>query len=87
LDHLAIELAARDAGETVLGVWHSHPRGTVSPSARDLLPAAWSGAQGWSWVIVALREGRVSEIRAWRLSRGKFRLAPLRLLPSDSRAP
>ena len=43
------ELAARQEGLLVLGVWHSHPSSNAEPSARDN-----SGAQeGWSHLICA----------------------------------
>jgi len=46
------ESAAREKGEVVLGVWHSHPRTSASPSPRD-----HEGAQpGWSHAISGLLE-------------------------------
>jgi desampylase len=57
LDPLAwrsAELAAREEGLEVLGVWHSHPRSDAEPSARD-----HAGAQaGWSHVICAAKGER-----------------------------
>ena len=45
------ELAAREEGLAVLGVWHSHPKTSAEPSARDL-----TGAQaGWSHLICAAK--------------------------------
>lgn len=48
LDVLAAEDGARDAGLEVLGVWHSHPRGPLAPSAADrgLEPAGRGGPGG-----------------------------------------
>jgi len=41
-------------GETLVGVYHSHPSGTAAPSPRDVETAAqWPGL---TWIIVAKRE-------------------------------
>ena len=48
------ELAARQEGLLVLGVWHSHPSSNAEPSAQDS-----RGAQeGWSHLICAARGKR-----------------------------
>jgi proteasome lid subunit RPN8/RPN11 len=48
----------------VLGVYHSHPDEEARPSAYDRDHAAWTS---WSYIIVAVREGRADTLRAWRL--------------------
>lgn len=56
-----VEAEARRTGEFVCGVFHSHPRSTAVPSARDL-ELAWPG---FDYLILA---ARTQELRAWRLA-------------------
>ncbi len=51
-----------DAGEDVMGFYHSHPRGPPHPSVTDEALATWAG---YSYVIVSLA-GPEPEIRSWR---------------------
>lgn len=61
---------ARESGRTVLGYYHSHPRGDARPSEIDRRDA-WPGV---SYVILAVAAGRVTELRGWRLdAAGRFR--------------
>jgi proteasome lid subunit RPN8/RPN11 len=46
--------AARAAGHTLIGCYHSHPNGTATPSAHDL---AGGGEENFLWLIAAL-EGK-----------------------------
>lgn len=48
------------AGETVVGFYHSHPRGSPVPSAIDERLASWPG---YVYLIVSPREPL---LRAWR---------------------
>jgi proteasome lid subunit RPN8/RPN11 len=43
---------AREAGQEVLGPYHSHPRGAARPSATDTARAADAGVGGEVWLIV-----------------------------------
>lgn len=71
-DHLAAEREAQALGLGVVGVWHSHPRGTPLPSWLDLA-RAWDG-----WVHLILGLGGLSpEIRAWRLTGCGFSELPV----------
>ncbi len=49
---LATHRLARDAGEAVIGPYHSHPGGAAEPSATDLARARDGAAAGDVWVIV-----------------------------------
>ena len=65
LDPLAYARAEREAGRRGLGVWgyyHSHPDHPAVPSGYDLDHAPFTE---WSYLIVAVRQGRAEEIRAW----------------------
>jgi proteasome lid subunit RPN8/RPN11 len=55
---LALQRRLRGSAEAVVGVWHSHPDGTPTPSARDAT-GAWEA--GLAWLITA-REATT----AWR---------------------
>ncbi len=71
LDPMAMfraERGARDKGLEVVGVWHSHPDHPAEPSATDRAQA-W---KGWSYLIVSVARGRVTELRSWRLEKGRF---------------
>lgn len=53
----AAQRRARAGPEALLGVWHSHPGGTATPSMAD---AAGVVDRGWVWLIVA-----GAELAAW----------------------
>jgi proteasome lid subunit RPN8/RPN11 len=55
---LALQRRLRGRGETVVGVWHSHPAGAPVPSARDA-EGAWEA--GLAWLITS-----GEETTAWR---------------------
>ena len=55
-------------GLELLGFYHSHPGGGVSPSGIDLAKASWDGA---SYVIVNLRGEVASWV--WEEEAGRFR--------------
>lgn len=48
----------------VLGIYHSHPNAAARPSDYDRDHAAWTS---WSYVIASVEEGRVVDLRAWKL--------------------
>lgn len=62
-DFVAADAQARREGCEIIGIWHSHPDSPAWPSVTDL-EAAW---QGYSYVIVCIRQGRCAEVRSWRL--------------------
>jgi proteasome lid subunit RPN8/RPN11 len=55
---IAAHRASRAEGDTVVGCFHSHPRGWAEPSATD---AASAAADGWIWLIAG-----GGEIGVWR---------------------
>ncbi|HUG97614.1 MAG TPA: M67 family metallopeptidase [Gammaproteobacteria bacterium] len=60
---LAADRAARASSRTLLGAWHSHPRGAAVPSATDRAEA-WPD---WCYLIVGLAAPQAPELRAWRV--------------------
>lgn len=60
---LAAHKEARAAGLSVVGYYHSHPDHPAEPSDFDR-EHAWPGL---SYLIVAVRRGRVDRARSWRL--------------------
>ena len=62
-DFMAADRAAQADGLEIVGIWHSHPDSPAWPSVTDL-EAAW---EGYSYVIVSLSQGRLAEVRSWRL--------------------
>jgi len=50
-DLLAAHLAARERGDTIVGVFHSHPDGQPELSATDMQAAH----PGWIYMVVATR--------------------------------
>lgn len=67
LDYLAAEAAAASAGLQVVGIWHSHPDHPARPSETDRA-MAWPG---WSYIILAVAAGGMTDLRSWRLA-GEF---------------
>ncbi len=56
-------------GGRVVAVWHSHVDGSASFSAQDRADAFVEGAPvlpGVEYVVVGMRAGRATEVRAWR---------------------
>ena len=70
-----IEMAARERGTFVCGVFHSHAASGARPSGRDL-ELAWPGLH---YLIL---DARTDELRAWRLSddRSEFIASSLTVL-------
>ena len=67
-DFLAADQDARRLGLEIVGVWHAHPDHSAHPSQTDR-EGAWAG---WSYVIAAVTEQGVAEIRSWRLEGDRF---------------
>lgn len=64
-DHLKAQKAARANGHTIIGCYHSHPRGLAQPSAAD---AAGAGQDNFLWLIA-----NESELNAFVYLGGEFR--------------
>ncbi len=63
-DYLLTDRMAEGENAAVVGVYHSHPDGSATPSRTDL-ELAWPG---WSYVII----GAEGDLRAWRLQDKRF---------------
>jgi len=69
---LRAERRARDTGLDVIGFFHSHPDHPARPSAFDL-EHAWPY---YSYLIVSVMNGRVTDARSWRLTDDRSRFDP-----------
>lgn len=69
---LALQRRLRATGEAVIGVWHSHPTGPPTPSARDA-EGAWES--GLAWLITS-----GEETTAWLALGDGAGFAPARLV-------
>lgn len=71
---LQAQKTARDRQWQILGIYHSHPNATASPSECD---------RQWAWpeylyVILAVRQGVAEEVRCWQLDEThQFQAVPL----------
>ncbi|SEH13171.1 Proteasome lid subunit RPN8/RPN11, contains Jab1/MPN metalloenzyme (JAMM) motif [Natronorubrum sediminis] len=65
-----------DAGEEIVGFYHSHPRGTLAPSATDVAAATWPDR---SYLIVSLSP---LEIGSWRWRAGEDQFERERIILS-----
>jgi proteasome lid subunit RPN8/RPN11 len=76
---LAAEREARGRGLDVVGFFHSHPDHPARPSAFDL-EHAWPY---YSYLIVSVERGLVTDQRSWRLAedRSGFEPESLEILP------
>lgn len=72
---IAAMAAMRECGETMLGIYHSHPTTPAEPSPRDLAEAAYPGA---AYVIISLCDEASPEVAAFAFARGAF--APMCLV-------
>ena len=66
--------AIEDAGDDVVGFYHSHPTGPPGPSATDRARATWDG---YSYVIVAL--GGEPTVGSWRWTGDGFEREDVRI--------
>jgi proteasome lid subunit RPN8/RPN11 len=62
-----------DAGSDVVGFYHSHPQGPLSPSAVDARRAAWPG---YSYLVVSLADAAPT-VGSWRWTGEAFREEPV----------
>lgn len=88
LDLAAAEDGARDAGLSVIGVWHSHPRGPLAPSAEDVCGASGM-PRDWLCVIAVPTHGPTAspaprreagegiELACWRRDGSEFVAVPV----------
>lgn len=76
---LALQRRLRGTAEAVVGVWHSHPTGAPTPSARDA-EGAWE--TGLAWLITS-----GEETAAWRALGDGAGFAPATLCRSCIKEP
>ncbi|MEN3033882.1 MAG: M67 family metallopeptidase [Aquificaceae bacterium] len=67
-EYLKVEQRARELGLEIIGVYHSHPDHPDSPSKYDLERAF----EGFSYLIVSVRQGRVESYKSWELVGNNF---------------
>ena len=82
LDYARAEREATKRGLGVWGYYHSHPNHPAVPSGFDLEHAPFIE---WSYLIVAVREGKAEEVRAWtvREDRSQFDEEEMRQISQD----
>ncbi|MGC1908768.1 MAG: M67 family metallopeptidase [Candidatus Dormiibacterota bacterium] len=77
-DIILAERHAREAGQEVIGFYHTHPDHPARPSQFDT-DRAWPG---YHYVVVAVAEGKLREATAWRRIEGeepnRFEEVPLK---------
>lgn len=73
-----LEKELRGSGDEIVGFFHSHPDVGAVPSEYDR-EHAWPW---YSYVIVAVRQGRAGEVHSWRLSEDRmtFESEPLEVV-------
>lgn len=72
-DFMAADTEAHDAGLEIVGVWHSHPNHPARPSEVDR-KSAW---EGWSYLILSVKDDGVQDLRSWRLLSEHFVEEPI----------
>jgi proteasome lid subunit RPN8/RPN11 len=70
----------REQGETLYGIYHSHPQGPAEPSATDIEQAAYPEAL---YLLIALNGERRPRLRAYRISSGKTQAVQLLTDPAQ----
>ncbi len=60
---LQVQREIRDRNLAIIGIYHSHPDHTAIPSEFDRA-IAW---QQYSYLIIAVQQGKVETIRSWQL--------------------
>ncbi|OYY90697.1 MAG: hypothetical protein B7Y45_06980 [Sphingomonas sp. 28-66-16] len=70
---LAAHRAARQGGPAIIGHYHSHPRGSAIPSARD---AAAAHGDAMLWLVIA-----ADDLRLWRAAIGGSHLGAFEPVP------
>lgn len=72
--HLRVQRRARQQGQAIVGVYHSHPDAAATPSATDQARAVeiWHDTPSWSYVIVSVEAGEAAQIASWVLRGGSF---------------
>lgn len=64
---LKVQKECRDRQINIIGIYHSHPDYSAIPSSFDR-EIAWSQ---YSYIIVSLRNGKVTEVKSWQLQENR----------------
>ena len=74
---LRIQKEARDRSLQIIGVYHSHPNYTATPSEFDRA-IAWAE---YSYIIVSVQQDKMTDIKSWQLDdTGQFKAETLQIL-------
>lgn len=77
MDLLRLTMAFEDAGETLWGIYHSHPRSPAQPSPSDIEGASYPDSL---YLIGSLLDPQRPVLRAFRIVAGQVTEVPLRLI-------
>ena len=69
-DYRAAQRTAAERGLDIVGFYHSHPDHPDEPSATDLDEATFPG---YTYAIVAVRDGSATDLTAWTLAPDRSR--------------
>lgn len=75
-DHLRADRAAEEAGQRIIGVFHSHTHTDAYPSDTDVSQAP---DPGWHYVLVSLRDTH-PVVRSYRIVGGEVTEEPVRVV-------
>jgi proteasome lid subunit RPN8/RPN11 len=76
-DYMRAEDKAREFGLEIVGVYHSHPDHPDRPSEFDRERAF----EGFSYIIVSVREGKWVSYRSWELKGDRFEEEQVEVFP------
>ena len=76
LELLRLTMAFEDAGETLWGIYHSHPRSPARPSAEDIEAAQYPESL---YLIASLAAPDQPVLRAFRIVEGEVTEVPLQM--------
>jgi [CysO sulfur-carrier protein]-S-L-cysteine hydrolase len=76
-EHLRADRDAENAGNSIIGVFHSHTHTDAYPSPTDIAQAP---DPDWHYVLISLRDV-VPVVRSYRIVDGAVTEEPVRLLP------
>lgn len=83
IDYMRIETDAEARGLEVVGVYHTHPDHPSRASETDRQRAAdvWGDAESWSYLILAIHDGKLASQQSWVLRKGAFDEEPVTVSP------
>ncbi len=76
MELLKLTMAFEDAGETLWGIYHSHPRSPARPSESDIEAAQYPDSL---YLIASLQDADHPVIRAFRIADGQVTEVPLQI--------